>query len=324
MPVLSNIVFLFSPTSPDIYGYEKGGDIPALLRLLNHPRPEIAALASAALGRAGPAAVDPLVKALDTGDPVTRLGAAEALGMIRSEDAVFPLVRTLRSDTSGMVRFTAALALGTIGDPAASIPLIDALDDRDHFVRFGAAMSLDLLPPVIRTPAINARCAVAKREWDKIADTGDNAVPPLADLLRSGPPGMKVRAIEILGKIHPSLGTGICTTALHDENPAVRWSATLTFPQCGFPMMDLPRALSKRKHWEKNPWIAAFLNTFFPGIGYHYLGGWYGFLIFLSATTGVMIASLFFGTILPYIAMFSLSSLIGLHAFRIARSMSVL
>lgn len=93
--------------------------------------------AADALGRIGPPAVPPLVAALDSSDPETRLRAAEVLARMGSDakDAVPALTRLL-DDPHEPIRKAATRALGRIG-PAAeeAVPaLVRALLESDSRV----------------------------------------------------------------------------------------------------------------------------------------------------------------------------------------------
>lgn len=104
---------------------DKKTAVPFLVKILEekqHPRARAAA--ALALGEAGdPAAVEPLMKALDTGatdrdaiDMDRRI--AEALGALRAKEAVQKLGQ-LTTFPDGFVQVAAVDALGMIGDPAA-------------------------------------------------------------------------------------------------------------------------------------------------------------------------------------------------------------
>jgi hypothetical protein len=93
--------------------------------------------AADALGRIGPPAVPPLVAALESSDPQTRLRAAEVLARMGSDakDAAPALTRLL-DDPDEQIRKAATRALGRIG-PAAeeAVPaLVRALLESDSRV----------------------------------------------------------------------------------------------------------------------------------------------------------------------------------------------
>ena len=93
-----------------------------------------------------PRLVEPIVKHLlkdETIDEQVRGRAAEALGKINNKSAVAPLIESLESDTSRLVRYHSAEALGKIASPEAVDPLIRALKyDKDAIVREHAAFAL--------------------------------------------------------------------------------------------------------------------------------------------------------------------------------------
>ncbi len=99
---------------------------------------------SIALGMIGKPAVEPLIQAMkDTNnfDPYDRLSAALALGYI-GKSAVEPLIQVLNDDDNTN-RYSAAVALGNIGDSRAIEPLKKALNDEDYRVREKAKEALE-------------------------------------------------------------------------------------------------------------------------------------------------------------------------------------
>jgi len=66
---------------------------------------------------------------------------AEALARVGT-DAVPRLIKALKVDEEAYVRYGAAELLGMIGDVRAVPPLVEALGDRDYFVREDAAKAL--------------------------------------------------------------------------------------------------------------------------------------------------------------------------------------
>jgi hypothetical protein len=65
-------------------------------------------------------------------------------------------------------------------------------------------------------------------------------------------------------------------------------------------MIEIPWFVSRRPRIRPNPYAAAVLNLFFVGLGYNYLGKWWGFLIFMSYMTIMVIISLEVSLGLPY------------------------
>ncbi len=89
----------------------------------------------------GEPAVEPLIKTLGDKDAIVRRTAAIILGKIGDRRAVEPLIKALR-DKNNDVRLWATRALGEIGDARAVEPLMQALGDKDRDIRSGAASVL--------------------------------------------------------------------------------------------------------------------------------------------------------------------------------------
>jgi HEAT repeat protein len=90
----------------------------------------------------GDSAIEPAIRAL--GNPRTRLGAAVALGFLRSQRAVEPLLATV-TDADAAVRRVAVRALGEIKDGRAVEALLSAARDEDYGVRAAAIKAIDSL-----------------------------------------------------------------------------------------------------------------------------------------------------------------------------------
>lgn len=113
--------------------------VPALVRTLRHPDPEVIMFAASILGRTRDlSAVEPLIALVETTrDDNVAAAAIEALGKLAALEAVEPLVRAL--DRGPWLQFAAVFALGEIGDAGAVPALANHVDD-----------------PMIGTLAINA------------------------------------------------------------------------------------------------------------------------------------------------------------------------
>jgi hypothetical protein len=125
--------------------------------------------------------------------------------------------------------------------------------------------------------------------------------------------------VRVLGEIGGPGSVAACDTILRDPDDEVRWTATLAFPRCGIPLMRLPMGLALRPRPGKSPAVAAFLNLFFLGLGYNYLGGWYGFLLFQVNLTAIVLASLVIGPLIPYALSYSISALVAIHTWFLAK-----
>ena len=155
--------------------------VPALAEGLEDEDETVIGASAKALGLFGAAAVDALVSALESTNPVARWNAALALGAIGTDaaDAIPSLVRAL-GDPDEQVRARVARALGMIATESTQAvqPLVSALDDEDATVRAAAAWS--------------------------VGEHGEHArwaVLPLVDALRDEDPGVRMHAAIALGKL---------------------------------------------------------------------------------------------------------------------------
>jgi HEAT repeat protein len=185
----------------------------------------------------GKPAVEPLIIVLKDESRDVRAGAAEALGKIGDKRAIEPLIQTLKNENSigdlekledpDRLPFMQALketnkneydhyydragavaeALGKIGFPAV-VPLIQALNDENGYVRAGAAEALG-----------------------KIGDK--RAIEPLIqalrddNLLRSVRSGVRARAAEALGRIGDKRAVEpLIQVSKNDDEEHVKWEAS--------------------------------------------------------------------------------------------------
>jgi HEAT repeat protein len=112
--------------------------IPLTLRTLKDANWEARARAARALGEIkDERGVDPLIATLTDPDPGTRAQAAWALGEFRNTRATNPLIATL-TDADSSVREETAGALVKVADPASNGALLEAWSRRDYSVIVGA------------------------------------------------------------------------------------------------------------------------------------------------------------------------------------------
>jgi hypothetical protein len=323
----------FLSQRPDIDHLSKKKDIGGLIRLLQDADFTIQWKAAAALGTLGPEAVDRLIHALHENNLAGRLGAIEALADIRDGKVVDPLNRLLRDDGNSEIRWASALALGEIGDRRATGPLREALTDKDKYVRYGSAVALGVLGWVPENHEEEAYFHIAKQEWTRIPPLGEAAIEPLTRMMSDPDADFRFQAIETLGKIHRPMAKHACDRALRDADGRVRWKAVTTSKKCGVPLQYIPWSLSRRARIRKSPEAAALLNFLFLGLGYNYLGKWWGFLAFQVYMTMLVMFTLWpveiIGTFLsllflriPGIALpVPISLIFAAHAWDIARKM---
>jgi len=307
--------------SGEIASLRGAGDAKTLVRLLSHPDFGVQDQAAAALATLGPSALAPLLSALRSPRPPVRIGAAEALAAQQDPRAGDALAGLLAGDPADEVRWAAAVALGERGDPGGIPPLVCALRDPDKYVRLGAAGALGRLGWEPVQGEDRADLHIARQEWDRIPAEGAEAVGPLSRLLEDRDPQIRARAVDALGLTGHGGASGACNRALADPESRVRWQATLAFPRCGGPLMHLPLGISRRPKTGKVPAVAIFLNFFFPGLGYNYLGAWWGLICFQIIVTFVVLLSLAIGPVLPTMLQYSISTLIALQTWLATRTL---
>jgi vesicle coat complex subunit len=128
---------------------------------------EQAAIALAALSQP---AVEPLIAALNNGNPSVRRNAAWAIGEIRGglvtdrTAAVEPLIATL-SDEDSWVRMAAAYSLGEMRPSQATESLIAALGDAEWNVRSMAAWALGEMKASAAVESLTSLSLRDENEW---------------------------------------------------------------------------------------------------------------------------------------------------------------
>jgi hypothetical protein len=150
---------------------------------------------------------------------------------------------------------------------------------------------------------------------------GVSALAPLFSLLRDTDSDVRVRAVRVLGEIGNREAGPALIRSLGDADRQVRWEAVLASQKCGVPPMYLPRGLYQRPRIQKNPLVAGFLNFLLPGLGYGYLGKWWGIMIFqieLQITLWLWKAE---GENNSYLLLYPLYILLAVHAWYLAKNM---
>jgi HEAT repeat protein len=312
----------FGSSAEDIGSLKKNGDVGGLIRLLGHRDFETRWRAADALGTAGLAALDPLVAALTSRNIQIRLGAVEALGTIGEASVVAPLIRVLVLDESDEVRWAAVIALGEVGDQRALPHLVSALKDKNRYIRYGAACVLTQLHWQPDDESIKAYYFIALQKWDTVLDLGSSATGPLTAMLGDPDPVFRQQVVELLGRIGDPDAQKTCQNALSDREASVRWAAVLASEKCNVPTARLPVILALRERTGTNPAAAALLNFLFLGIGYNYLGKWWGFLVFMAYMSILVLAQLRLGPFVPYLLAFPITALFAVQTYFMAKRMA--
>ena len=305
----------------DIPALKLKRDIASLIRLLNDRHPDVQWQAADALGSLGAEAVVPLIRVLDSRHKVVRIGAIEALASIRDPRSIPSLVWLLQNDQIVEVRWVAALALGEIGDRSAIPPLVLALRSPEQYIRYGAARSLDMLRWEPPDDLERVYYAIALEDWESVKKLGTAATGPLTSMLSDPEAATRAKALGILGEIGDPAGQTACETGLRDKDGSVRWEAVIAAKKCDVRTGHIPWGLSQRRRTGQNPWAAAVLNFLFIGLGYNYLGFWWGFLVFMSYSSLITLAQLETGTVTPFLIAYPITALFAVQTFYIAKKM---
>ncbi|WP_321506770.1 HEAT repeat domain-containing protein [uncultured Methanoregula sp.] len=304
-----------------IESLKQSRDIHGLIRLLDHKNPDTQWKAADALGSLGEAACDPLIRILEFPKMHVRLGAIEALGDIQCPRSVEPVIRRLKEDKDNEIRFVAALALGQIGDPRALASLEEALQDPDRYVRYGAVMSLEMLSWTPDDETTLAYMLIAQQEWETLRGMKEAATGPLIKILKDPNPKTRQKIVELLGEIGGPDATKACEGALMDRDPGVRWRAVLACGNCGVPRHIIPQILANRPRTTPSALGAAVLNLFFFGLGYNYIGKWWGFPVFMFYMTNMVFLQLYTGLWFPYIFVYPFTAISAVHTYYTVKRM---
>ncbi len=167
------------------------GDVEAVTPLIPLLQDKVKAVrvdTANALALIGHAAVPFLLEALTHQEWLVRLHAVEALGKIKSSDAVEPLLRLMFHDRDVAVRTDAARSLGDIGDPRAVEFLLTAMSDVDL-----RPVAVEALGKIGDRRAVAALIAVVKgtskpaqsRAIDGCGDRWDEEMLTIAEAVRA-------------------------------------------------------------------------------------------------------------------------------------------
>jgi HEAT repeat protein len=198
-----------------------------LVTALNDENEAVRERAAIVLGELGDArAVEPLIAALNDKNEFVRWRAITALGQLEDAHAVEPLIAAL-GDKNIYVRLRAyvesevAKALGQLGNNAV-VPLIAALRDKDRSVRWTAAKALGQLgdpravEPLIATLSDRWNIPIVAWALGQLGDT--RAVEPLIAVLEhEDDEGVRWAVVEALRRLGDSHAVEPLITALGSE-----------------------------------------------------------------------------------------------------------
>lgn len=218
------------------------GAYPVLIDALNDPDSWVVDAAAESFREAGPAAVPPLLRAVQHHRPETRRAAVRALGLCRpSPKKVLEPLKTALRDSDVEVSRLAAAALGSMGADAkgASRELIRTLGDDG--VRWWSTQALRRIgrgarPALERAMkreigAVRFRAACLLSELDPEASGLSEA---LVGALQVEDAGLRYQAASALSRVPPTAEVvDVLMRALGDEDPGVRFAAGYALAEAG-------------------------------------------------------------------------------------------
>jgi HEAT repeat protein len=175
---------------------------------------------------------------------VRRCRGAHRLGALHRADAVPLLIPRLR-DRTFLVRRVALRALGTIGDPAAVVPILRTCGGDDRLTRDvvsalerigqggAAAMRVELSKGMARSSGIGRHAELATVGLGLIGDVG--SVDLLVEALATRRPALQAAAAEALGRIGAPSAIPALVNALSVPDELVRSAAAGALGDIGDP-----------------------------------------------------------------------------------------
>jgi HEAT repeat protein len=305
---------------PDIGRMRQERDVSGLIRALACRDPDIQSGAVHALGEIGQGAAGQILPLLKRKNRNLRLGAIGALAGIR-DPAAIPALADMMEDPVTEIRWQAAVALGEMDSGDAIAPLLRGLKDPDKYVRYGSAVSLGRNGYEPPDESSRAGYYAAMQDWERLKETGPAAAGPLTNLLRDTDSSVRAHAVRILADTGDDASGPAIIRMLADPDRQVRWEATLASGKLGVPPLILPRGLYRRPRIQKNPLVAGFLNFLLPGLGYGYLGKWWGIMIFQVDITVTVWTFKEMGESNTYGLLLPVYFLLAIHAWYLAKNM---
>lgn len=196
-----------------------------------------------------------LILSLDDSDTNVRIAAIKALGAIRSQDAVEPLLNLFQRSrypwpTSAEERRlfgAAAKALGNIGDPRAVDALKTILLSGNLRVTTAEALSklgypgLEALCGVLLEEGDGTRISISRlRAFERLAEVGLPAIAATRAALQEAKGEARTDLLELLAAIDDSLAMEIFLEALENDDPLERKWAAVALGRRGGPEVIQP------------------------------------------------------------------------------------
>jgi hypothetical protein len=303
------------PAEPDIERLKQQGDILALVRLLGHSAPLVRSRAAESLGTCGEKILPILIDALHVEPVCVRLGVIEFFGKRKLPRSGAYLAEILEHEKTPEVKLAVLIALGEIGETEAAPVLLRMLRDRNRYIRYGSAMALARLNRVPEAFPDYIYFLIACQDWETIRSLGSDAIGPLMDIFSGGDSDTCSAILSVIEDSGEKKARQICRRGLMDPDARVRWKAVGAAMNCGIAMLQIPRFVARHKRTGPNPAAAALLNFLFLGLGYNYLGKWWGFPVFMSYMTIIVLAQLMTGPFLPYLLASPITGLFAIQTY---------
>ncbi|MHA1730904.1 MAG: HEAT repeat domain-containing protein [Promethearchaeota archaeon] len=191
-------------------------DVTRILSNLESGDPEVRARVARALAGAKGGQVQVVTTSLKQlardPDPDVRVAAIESIGRLALAEGSREALEGLRDYENVDVRFTAAQALGSIGDPSTTRGLVEALSDPDGRVRKYAAESIG-----------------------KIGAAARDAVPSLVRAYEGGSLDLKETVVRALGQVGGADAVQKLASWLDSEDSALAREALSALGRTGEP-----------------------------------------------------------------------------------------
>lgn len=173
--------------------------------------------------------VEGIISFLSSEDPSYRENAAWALGMIKDNRAVKPLIERLKVDNNDMVRKACAWALGEIGGEEAYNGLVSSINDESPEVRRIIAWSFEKIKnpdasthllkllndssPLVRKAAVFAIGVVSKKN-------DPDVIYALKNKLKDDSPDVRREAVFSLGNVS-EYNSEIFSSLIDNKDPLI-------------------------------------------------------------------------------------------------------
>ncbi|HEY3415827.1 MAG TPA: HEAT repeat domain-containing protein, partial [Armatimonadota bacterium] len=193
-----------------------------------------AALAAGRLG--GREAVPNILDLLNGGRrPITRMYAAQALGMLKDPRAIEPLMQVL-GDADAGVRLAVVDALCAYQQSELLIGFSLAMRDSDPLLRTHGAIALgvcknDKAVPLLTKALRDEQGAVRAAAADALGAYGETGLDGVMPLLADPAPDVRAAAARALGAIGLPVSAGTLAKLLTDGSRPVRSAAALALAQ---------------------------------------------------------------------------------------------